>query len=68
MPISNPPILRLSRITIDVDLRLVGFKQQIVPVEEGAEAIVIKDATGVLNRVIIYEDGSIVCRKVEVAS
>jgi len=67
MPISNPPILKLSRITIDVDLRLIGFRQEIIPAEPGAEALVIKDATGVIDRIVLYEDGSVVSRKIEVS-
>jgi len=66
MPISNPPILRLSRIIIDRDITLVGFKQEIVPPAPGAVALVVRDHTGTVNRVVIYEDGKIESGEVEV--
>jgi len=76
MPIQNPPILRLSRIIIDVDkdwggmeiknVSLVGFKQEIIPAEPKGVALVIKDVTGTIDRIVLFEDGSIVSGKVEV--
>jgi len=66
MPISNPPIIRLSRLVLDRDLTLVGFRQEIVPPAPGAVALVIKDFTGTVNRVIIYEDGRIESGEIEV--
>jgi len=66
MPISNPPILRLSKIIMDRDITLIGFKQEIVPPDPGGVALVIRDVTGTVDRVILYEDGRIVSGEVEV--
>jgi len=66
MPISNPPIIRLSRLILDRDITLVGFKQEIVPPAPGAVALVIRDFTGTVDRIVFYEDGRVVSGEVEV--